>query len=104
MAIKREFRGFGVERLPVVKLDAGTQFDGHFLAVGGGFVRQRELRHDVELFVNVEQLVAQRGEYDTADISPPDRRIQNIRILGQPNAQRGLGGSRCGQRCAQRRR
>jgi len=41
-----------------VEFDAGPQFDRHFLAVGGGLVGERELRHDVELFVDVEQLVA----------------------------------------------
>ncbi len=31
-------------------------------------MRQRELRHDVELLVDVEQLVAECGEYDASDI------------------------------------
>ena len=60
VAVERKFRGLGVERLAVLELDAGPQLDRDLLAVGGGLVRQRELRHDVELFVDVEQLVAER--------------------------------------------
>ena len=91
VAIEREFRGLGVERLAVVEFDAGPQLDEDLLAVGGGLVRQRQLRHDVELFVDVEQLVAERREHDAAHISARQRRIENVRILGKPDAQRGLG-------------
>ena len=45
---------------PSWNLTLGPQLDRHLLAVGGGLVRQRELRHDVELLVDVEQLVAER--------------------------------------------
>ena len=59
-------------------------------------MRQRELRHDVELFVDVEQLVAKRREDDAADIGARQRRIENVGIFGEPDAQRGLGVSaRC---------
>ena len=90
MALQRIFRGFGVERLAVVEFDAGPELDRHFLAVGGGLVRQRKLRHDVELLVDVEQLVAERGEHDAADIGACQRRIENVGVFGQPDAQRGL--------------
>ena len=50
-----------------------------------------ELRHDVELLVDVEQLVAERGEHDAADIGARERRIENIGILGKADAERGLG-------------
>ena len=89
--LEREFRGLGVERLAVLEFHAGPKLDRHLLAVGGGLVRQRELRHDVELFVDVEQLVAEGREHDAADIGARQRRIENVGILGEPDPQRGLG-------------
>ena len=94
MAIEREFRGLGVERLAVVEFHARPQLDGDRLAVGRGLVRERELRHDVELLVDVEQLVAERGEHDAADIGARERRIENVGVLGKADAQRGLGRGR----------
>jgi hypothetical protein len=91
VAIEREFRGFGVERFAIVEFDAGPQLDRHLLAVGGSLMRQRKLRHDVEFLVDVEQLVAERCEHDAADIGACDRWVQNVRILGKTDAQRGLG-------------
>ena len=91
VAFEREFRGLRVERLAVMEFHARPQLDGDLLAVGGGLVRQRKLRHDVELLVDVEQLVAERGEHDAADIGARERRIENVRILGEADAQRGLG-------------
>ena len=58
VTFERKFGGLGVEGLAVVEFDAGPQLDRDLLAVGGSLMRQRELRHDVELFVDVEQLVA----------------------------------------------
>ena len=49
---------------------------------------ERELRHDVQLLVDVEQLVAERGEDDAADIGARQRRIEHVGILGQADAQR----------------
>ena len=94
MALEREFGGFRVERLAVLELHAGPQLDGDVLAVGGGLVRQRELRHDVELLVDVEQLVAEGGEHDAADIGARQRGIENVGVLGEADAQRGLGAAR----------
>jgi hypothetical protein len=54
-------------------------------------VGQPKLRHDLELFVDIEQLVAECGEHDTADIGARQRRIENVRILGKADAERGLG-------------
>ena len=55
----------------------------------------RELRHDVQLLVDVEQLVADRGEDDAPDIGARQRRIEHVGILGEPDAQMALGRWRC---------
>ena len=54
-------------------------------------VARRELRHDVELLVDVEQLVAQRREHDAADERARERRIEDVGILGKADAQRLRG-------------
>ena len=59
MPFQRKLCSLRSEGLAVVKLDAGPELDGDFLAVGRRLMAQRELRHDVELFVDVEQLVAE---------------------------------------------
>ncbi len=53
--------------------------------------RQRQLRHDVELLVDIEQLVAKRRKHDTPDISAPERGVEHVRIFGKADAQGGLG-------------
>ena len=98
------FAASAVERLAVLEFHARPQLDRDLLAVGGGLVRQRELRHDVELFVDVEQLVAERREHDAADIGARQRRVENVRIFGKADAQRGLGVNTCLKRQQQRRR
>src|SRR5471032_785745 len=95
MTLDREFRSLGIERLAIVEFYARPQLDRDLLAVGRGLVGQPELRHDVELFVNVEQLVAERRENDAADIGARQRRIENVRILRKADAQRGLGLNAC---------
>src|SRR5207253_8398088 len=62
------------------------------------------LRHDVELFVDVEQLVAERCEHDAADIGAGHGRIEDIGILGKPDPQRGLRLNGCAERQQQCRR
>ena len=89
--LDREFRGFGVERLAVMELDAGPKLDGHCLAVGRGLLGQRELRHDVELLVDIEQLVAEGREHDASDIGAPQRRIEHVGIFGKADAQASSG-------------
>ena len=104
MPFQRKLCGFRSEGLAVVKLDAGPELDGHFLAVGGSLVAQRELRHDVELFVDVEQLVAEGREHDAAYVSARHGRVKNVRVFGQSDPQRGLGLNGCLKRQQQRRR
>src|SRR5947207_11097860 len=53
------------------------ELDRHLLTVGRGLVRQRKLRHDVELLVDVEQLVAEGGEHDAADIGAADAGVRS---------------------------
>ncbi len=62
MAFDREFCRLGVQRLAIVEFDARPQLDGHRLAVRRGFVGQRELRDDVEMFVDIEQLCRRNAE------------------------------------------
>ena len=106
MAVEAVLGGRGVERLAVMELHARPELDGDGLAVGRGLLAERQLRHDVELVVDVEQLVAQRGEDDAADIGARERRIEHVGILGQPDAQVGLRRSRAdrGDREQQRQR
>ena len=50
----------------------------------------------LSLRVDVEQLVAHRGEHDAADIRARGGRIEVVGILGEPDAQIALrGGGRC---------
>ena len=51
----------------------------------------------VELLVDVEQLVAQRGKDDAADEGAGQRRIEDVRIFGEPEAQRLAERRRRGQ-------
>ena len=102
MALQRKLCSLRIEGLAVVKLDAGPELDGYFLAVGRCLVAQCELRHDVELFVDVEQLVAERCEHDAADIGAGHGRIEDIGILGKPDPQRGLRLNGCAERQQQR--
>src|SRR5262249_12581355 len=72
--------------------DVRPQLDRHRLPVGGGLVAERKLGNGVELLVDVEQLVAERGKDDAADIGARERRIENIGILGEADPQRCLRG------------
>ena len=88
VALDVELDRRGVELLAVVEGHAAAQLDGQRLVVGRPFVAGRELRHDVQLLVDVEQLVAQRGEHDAADEGARQRRIEHVGVFGQADAQR----------------
>jgi hypothetical protein len=77
----------GVQLLAVVEGDAAAQLEDQRLVVGRPLVRGRELRHDVQLLVQVEQLVAQPREHDAADESARHGRVEDVRVLGQADAQ-----------------
>src|SRR3546814_13182405 len=73
----------GVERRAVMEDDALAQVHGQRLAVvrprpGGG-----ELRDQLQLRRDVDQLVAQRGIDDAADEGARLTRIENLRLLLQ---------------------
>src|SRR5438067_776450 len=74
-----------------MEFDVRPELDRHLLAVGRGLVRQRELRHDVELLVDVEQLVAEGGEHDAADIGATDAGVEDVGVFGDADAKRSLG-------------
>ena len=86
-SLEAHLDGLGIHRLPVVELHPLAQLDGDRLAVLGGFMRERQLRHDVELVVDVEQLVAQRREHDAPDVGARQRGVEHIRVLRQADAQ-----------------
>ena len=88
---------------PSWNLTPGRSLMVTVLAVLGGLVRQRQLRHDVELVVDVEQLVAQRREHDAADVGARQRRVEHVGVLGQADAQRRLRHG-CGAGQHERRR
>ena len=102
MALEGELRRLGIERLAVVELDVRAQLDRHRLAVVGRIMGQRELRHDVELLVDVEELVAQGREDDASDIGAGERRVEHVGILGKSDAERRLR-ARQSDGCRERR-
>ena len=53
-------------------------------------MRERELRHDVEVAVDIEQLVAQRREHNAPDIRARHGRVEDVGILGKADAQMAL--------------
>jgi hypothetical protein len=100
VALDVELHRGGVELLAVVEGDALAQFHGQRLAVGRPLVAGGQLRHDVELFVDLQQLVAQGAEDHAADEGAGQRRVQHVRVFGQADAQ---GLRLRGQRAEQQR-
>ena len=98
VAVEAVLGGLGVERLAVVEVDAGPELDGQRLAVGRGLVAEPELRDDVQLVVDVEQLVADRGEDDARGIGARQARIERVRIVADADAQMRLRGDRQARR------
>ena len=87
VALDVELDRRGVELLAVVEGHAGAQLERQRLVVGRPLVAGRELRHDLQLLVDVEQLVAQRREDDAADEGARQRRVEHVGILGEADAQ-----------------
>ena len=86
-----ELGGGGVELLAVVEGDTRPQLDRQRLAVRRPLITGGELRDDVELVVDVEQLVAERREHDPPDEGPRQRRVEHIGIFGESETQRLRG-------------
>ena len=78
-----------------MELHTGTQMDHQRLVIRP-LVAGCELRHDVQLLVDVEQLVAQTSEHDAPDIGGGKRGIEHVEILPQRNPQRLRERRHCG--------
>ncbi|CPP92888.1 Uncharacterised protein [Bordetella pertussis] len=89
----------GVELAAVVELDIGAQLECQRLVVLAEAPRLRQLRHELQLLVDVDQLVAQRGEDNAAHIGAGAVRIEHVRVFLQADAQvlRQGGAARAGQ-------
>ena len=83
MTLDAEFHRGGVEFFAILKCHAGAELDCQRLVVGRPLVCGRELRNDVELFVDIKELVAHCRENDAADEASRERRIEHIRIFGE---------------------
>ena len=90
MTIKGEAHRFGIHRLAVMEFDVGAQFDDNLFAISRCFRRQSQLRHNIELGVDIKQLVAQRGKDDAPDIGARQTGIEHIGIFRQTDAHAGL--------------
>ena len=88
VALDAELDRGGVERLAVLELDALAQLDDEALVAVDPFPLGRELRDDVELGADIDELVAERGEDDAADIGARQRRVQQVGVFGEPDPQR----------------
>ena len=101
MTLEVEFDRRGVELLAVVEGHALADLKQQRLVVTAPFVAGGQLRHEVELLVEVEELVAQAGEDDAADEGARQARIEDVEVLGQADTQglglRGCGGKAGGQ-------
>src|SRR5262249_38141136 len=86
VAVQLVLDRLGVELLAVLELHAVAEVDDE---VGGVLPRVagRQHRHDVQLHVDVEQLVADAGEHDAADIGGAEGGIEQIRVLAQADMQ-----------------
>jgi hypothetical protein len=91
VAVEAVLCGLGIERLTVVEFHAGPELDRDRLAVRRGLVAQRQLRDDVHFLVDVEELVAHRGQDDSGRVASGQRRIERVRIVTQPDPQLRLG-------------
>jgi hypothetical protein len=72
-----------------------AQLEGQHLVVGAERPRGGQLRHEVQLGIDVHQLVAQRREHDAAHVGARAVRIQHVRIFLQADPD-VLGGRRAG--------
>ena len=91
VALEAEFHRRGVERLAVVKLDPLPDLHDQALVAVGPLPLGGELRHDVELGADIDELVAQGRKDDAADIGARQGRVEQIGVLGEPDPQARLG-------------
>ena len=90
VALDVELDGSGVEFFAVMKSHAGANLHCQRLAVGRPLIALGQLGHDGQLFIHIQQFVAQRREHHPADKAARQGRVQHIGVFGQAHAQ-GLG-------------
>ena len=87
VALDAELDGSGVERFAILKLDALPQFQNKSLTAVDPLPLGGELRRDIELRSDIDELVAHRGEYDPPGVSARQGGIEHIRVVGESDAQ-----------------
>ncbi|KAG1530818.1 hypothetical protein G6F50_017066 [Rhizopus delemar] len=60
-----------------------AQLERQHLVVGAERPRRGQLRHEMQLGIDVHQLVAQRREHDAADVGAGAVRVQDVRVFLQ---------------------
>ena len=104
VTIQRIFHRIRIELLAILKQHARPQMENEmgriFIGVAG-----RELRHDVQAGIKVEQLVAHAGEHDAPDDSCRSASGRECRVLLQADMQnlRWIGESGGGNRDGSRK-
>ena len=82
MPVERIFHRLGIHRGAVMELHPRAQIDPQrrrvLIGIAGG-----ELRDDLQLLVDVEQLVAHRGEHDPTDIGACQCRVERVSVFAQ---------------------
>ena len=91
MPLDTEFDCGRVDWRAVVEIDAPAHLHHKALAAVRPLPLGGELRDDVELGADVEELVAQRGKNDAAGEGPGHARVEHVGIVGKSDAQ----GLRC---------
>ena len=80
------FHRLGIERLAIVEGDTFAKMQ-HQMGRVLVFIAGRQLRNDLEVRIDVEQFVAEAGEHHTGDIAGAERRIENVRVFANADAQ-----------------
>ena len=88
VALQVGLHRIGGHRLAVVELHAVAQRHGQRQVVRRPRPRRGKLRYEIVLRVDVDQLVAHRGEYHAADEAAAAGRVQRVGILVESDAQR----------------
>ena len=97
--LEREHHVVGVERLPVLPLDAFTELERPHLAVGRVLPARRQLRRRLQVArLEPHQVVVVEVEQLEGGCLVPDHRVQVVRFGGPSHVQRGLAGRRRGGR------
>jgi hypothetical protein len=70
-----------------VKRDAVAQLDFQRFVVCRPLMGGGQLRHDVQLFIQVEKLIAEAGKHDAADERARHRGVEDVGIFRQADSQ-----------------